>query len=403
VSSGSSPKEPVRINYSDLSLTDSVGPLLREFIAKHDYSAGMICCKYPGHDDYKVLLTHDIPIEPFNGAKSDSLNSFLADCHRTFPAPHIHSAKNSAFWAALKSLCSVEDWFTRCVFLPFQDDGDCQLSMIFLGGQESIKKLTDETIDDAKIIAQSTLLHTQYSIIKNNLKVMELYVKEVGHDISSSVQVIIAKLRNIRRGLVTGKAAERKLEEAESEIMATHRVADTLGIAVDPDYNIRSGSDLDINEVVHSVITLCESEAVERHSEIQHDLPEYPVTLWGDSKALESAITHLVINAIKYCYGGSTINVEVKILDGFVDVGVMNIGPPIEDDLEQRMWNFGVRGKRALEHHVNGSGIGLYTVKKIVKAHQGNVYFRSNVKNNSISVFGFKVPRGQVLDKTKLL
>jgi signal transduction histidine kinase len=37
----------------------------------------------------------------------------------------------------------------------------------------------------------------------------------------------------------------------------------------------------------------------------------------------------------------------------------------------KQIWDFGYRGKLAKELHVNGSGIGLYTVKKIVSAHLG--------------------------------
>ncbi len=403
VSSSKSTPCPIDLTNVSLEIHDSLYPLLKNIIREQEYLAGIFC--YKGKDDdnlFKVLLSFEIPAEPFNGTNNKALNNFINDCYNTYPTPHIHSAKDSDFWKGLSSLYKTDEWFKRVVFVPFQGEG-LHFVFLFFGDQHSIKKVNQGLIDSATLIASSALAFLNYETIKKNHKVMEYYVKEVGHDISSSVQAIIAKVRNVRRGLVTGKTAEKKLEEAEGEIMATHRVADTLGIAVDPDYNIRSGNDFDLTQTIEAVINLCASEAEERHSQLEVEVPDHPVNIWGDNKAIESAITQYVINAIKYCHGGSKITVQVNDQGRFVDVAVVNIGIPLDDDIKQRMWGFGERGKRALEHHVNGSGIGLYTVNKIVKAHAGEVYFRTDRTNTGVAVFGFKIPRENVLAKSKLL
>lgn len=394
---------PIDLGGLSLDISDTLNPLLRDIISEQQYFAGILCYKkYDDNDSFKMILSHEIPIEPFNGLNNEALNNFIGECYATHPTPHVHSAKDSDFWKVLSSIRRTDGWFKRIIFVPFQGEG-FQFVFIFFGDQNNLKKINSELIDSTTVIALSSLAFLNYETIKKNHKVMEYYVKEVGHDISSSVQAIIAKIRNVRRGLVTGKAAEKKLGEAESEIMATHRVADTLGIAVDPDYNIRSGNDFDICQVIQSVIDLCASEAEERHCKINFDDQDRPIMLWGDNKAIESAITQYLINAIKYCHGGSHISVNVKEQGKIVDVSVVNIGIPLDDDIKQRMWGFGERGKRALEHHVNGSGIGLYTVNKIVTAHAGEVYFETDRTNSGVAVFGFKIPRGDILAKTKLL
>lgn len=394
---------PIDLTSVPLNISDSLYPLLRDIISEQNYFAGIFCYKNKEENDsYRVLLNYEIPIEPFNGINNETLNNFINDCYTTYPTPHIHSAKDSDFWKKLSSLCKTEEWFKRVVFVPFQGEG-FHFVFLFFGDQHSIKKVNKGLIDSAALIANSTLAFLNYETIKKNHKVMEYYVKEVGHDISSSVQAIIAKVRNVRRGLVTGKAAEKKLEESEREIMAIHRVADTLGIAVDPDYNIRSGNDFDLTQTIEVVINLCASEAEERHCQFNVEIPDHPINIWGDNKAIESAITQYVINAIKYCHGGSHITVQVNDQEKLLDVAVVNIGIPLDDDIKQRMWGFGERGKRALEHHVNGSGIGLYTVNKIVKAHAGEVYFKTDRTNTGVAVFGFKIPRENLLAKSKLL
>lgn len=227
---------------------------------------------------------------------------------------------------------------------------------------------------------------------------MEMYVKEVGHDISSSVQAIIPKIRNLQNGRIPTDSIPKKLSEIEGEIMATHRVADTLGIAVDSNYNIRSGADVNLVDVVQQVAARCDSEAAERNCYFEIDVPSSKFTAYADQKAIESAVTQYVLNAVKYSFGGSKITITLNDFDReFAIVEVANTGDHLEPGLRYRMWEFGVRGEKALERHVNGSGIGLFTVKKIILAHGGHPYYKEG-KDKSL-IFGFKIPRRDYLSK----
>ncbi len=84
---------------------------------------------------------------------------------------------------------------------------------------------------------------------------------------------------------------------------------------------------------------------------------------------------HLLSNAIKYGYGGSTVRINVEKKDDGIFVTITNKGIAFPTGSEARnIWDFGVRGEKAKALHVNGSGIGLYTVRKVVNAHAGAVW-----------------------------
>ena len=70
---------------------------------------------------------------------------------------------------------------------------------------------------------------------------------------------------------------------------------------------------------------------------------------------------------------------------------------PPEDELH--VWDFGWRGDRAKEQHVNGSGIGLYTVKKIVSAHGGGVNLKVTGEYSNVITFLFRIPKKKILKK----
>jgi signal transduction histidine kinase len=66
------------------------------------------------------------------------------------------------------------------------------------------------------------------------------------------------------------------------------------------------------------------------------------------------------------------VNIFTAEREDDILIRVTNKGHPLPDEPERKqIWDFGYRGKAAIEKHVNGSGIGLFTAKKIVTAHLG--------------------------------
>ena len=78
---------------------------------------------------------------------------------------------------------------------------------------------------------------------------------------------------------------------------------------------------------------------------------------------MEQAVGQLLLNAIKYAYGQTVVEIALRQDAENAIVSVTNKGIPLPQGLELKdVWDFGFRGRSAKEYHVNGSGIGLYTV-----------------------------------------
>src|SRR5437588_12848694 len=113
------------------------------------------------------------------------------------------------------------------------------MHFIFLGFPQADWKGKEMPADlmtylDTAFFVQARVMLT--TLTAERLRVTELFVKEMGHDVSSSVQAIVAKAQTIADGRVTGAAAKKKADEVAKEILNVHRVAEFLGTAVDPDY-----------------------------------------------------------------------------------------------------------------------------------------------------------------------
>jgi signal transduction histidine kinase len=255
----------------------------------------------------------------------------------------------------------------------------------------------DKSISSAVLSALDRLLFVISNVesAKQNatrLKVTEFFVREVGHDIASSVQAIIAKLRTIRDGRVEEKSAlKRKVIEIEKEINGTYAIADKLGLAIDPKYQLRSFADFDVAGVISRAIGQVSGEAQERKIHIEFKRPSRNLTLWGDEQAVQQCLVQLLMNAIKYSFGGTFIRVNLVDRQESIAVHVQNRGHPLPEGDEQKLiWDFGYRGNRAKELHVNGSGVGLFTVKKIVSAHCGQAWCK---RNGDITEFSIDIPK----------
>ncbi len=307
--------------------------------------------------------------------------------------------KSSALWKEVSSVCDTSAWRSRSMFIPFLVGDDALDFLLFTANEDSFKA-EPNIINACQRLAAHAAAIMDAAKIARDLKVTEHYVKELGHDLASSVQAIISKVRNVRVGHVCGALAKTKLEEAESEIMSIYRSSDTMGITVDPLYNIRDGADFCIMDAIGAVVTLCASEAAERHITLERELDISNSIMWGDRKAIESALTQYAMNAIKYARGSSKINIRAKCdTQDRISVSVSNVGISIAEEFRGKMWDFGERGREALELHANGSGIGLFTVRKIVSAHGGTVGHHASGPKGQRNTFSFLIPRRDLLRK----
>ena len=184
----------------------------------------------------------------------------------------------------------------------------------------------------------------------------------------------------------------------EQEVWNVFRIAESLGIVADPDYRLQMPEDFDLNVAVRTVIKHFNSEANERHIRLKLDSENDSIFIWGEKTGIQQAIGQLIFNAIKYSYGGTDILISTSVREDDILIRVTNKGHPLPDGAElKQIWDFGYRGKIARELHVNGSGIGLYTVKKIVSAHRGWTDAQSA---NNITEFFVHLPKKLPLSAT---
>ena len=109
--------------------------------------------------------------------------------------------------------------------------------------------------------------------------------------------------------------------------------------------------------------------------------------IMGHEALLRQVVVNLLDNAIKYSLDQTTITVQAQRSDGRVVMTVSNQGLPIEDDLRPRLFQRGVRGWRAEAVIPEGTGLGLWLVKKILDIHGATIALEEAGANGLLNVF----------------
>lgn len=91
----------------------------------------------------------------------------------------------------------------------------------------------------------------------------------------------------------------------------------------------------------------------------------------ADSRWTAEAVFNVLDNAVKYGDEGSEIEIEAVKMTNYVGVAVRNSGSKIDPEEYHHLFKRFYRGKRCGE--IEGSGLGLYIVRKILEDEKGYV------------------------------
>ncbi|MEG0858473.1 MAG: PAS domain-containing sensor histidine kinase [Pseudomonas sp.] len=108
----------------------------------------------------------------------------------------------------------------------------------------------------------------------------------------------------------------------------------------------------------------------------------------ADSDRLYQLVGNLVANAIAYGAEGSTVTVSTCIEDDTVSITVHNVGTPIPAALLSNLFDPMIRGRHD-NAELRSVGLGLFIVREIVRAHQGEITVSSSAESGTtfIAIF----------------
>jgi signal transduction histidine kinase len=126
-----------------------------------------------------------------------------------------------------------------------------------------------------------------------------------------------------------------------------------------------------------------------RNQTVEFSRPKKPVIAELDEEKIRMVLENLISNAAKYSGENTKITVTVKDGEAGPTVAIADHGIGIASaDLPKLFQRF-VRLRNPSSTHAQGSGLGLYLVKKIMDLHQGEVTMESVLGQGTIITLRF--------------
>lgn len=138
----------------------------------------------------------------------------------------------------------------------------------------------------------------------------------------------------------------------------------------------------DLGQLVQDIALEQTTEIIRRNQTLELTLPPLP-QVQVDTRYIRMVVENLVSNASKYSPQQTPIVVSAGVLPGGVFISVADKGIGISKKDQEQLFKKFSRIDGALTHGIEGTGLGLYWVKKIVELHGGTLGLRSHVGQGS--------------------
>ncbi|MBW4614446.1 MAG: GAF domain-containing protein [Desmonostoc vinosum HA7617-LM4] len=190
------------------------------------------------------------------------------------------------------------------------------------------------------------------------------------HEIRNPLTTMIMGLKYFKKAILTQAAQERLLLALEEASRLENLLSEIL-LYSKP--QVLQLCELDVNEFIGELLMpMCEMpEALLRQIEFIPAIPT--VKILGDRDKLKQVFINIVRNACEAISAGEVIKWEVNILsEDRVCINVCNGGEPIPSDILSKLTQPFFSTKSS------GTGLGLAITKRIVNAHDGELYIQSD-------------------------
>jgi two-component system sensor histidine kinase CpxA len=135
-------------------------------------------------------------------------------------------------------------------------------------------------------------------------------------------------------------------------------------------------SEVCLHELLIRIMDGCAIEAAQKQCSVVAGTVD-PVTLSGNEELLRRAIENVIRNAIRYTPQGTSVEVELHLLDNRIEIRVRDFGPGIPAHLAERVFDPFYRVDAARSENNGGVGLGLAIARRAIRLHQGDITVES--------------------------
>jgi len=201
------------------------------------------------------------------------------------------------------------------------------------------------------------------------------FIANVSHELKTPMTTIAGFSDGILDGTIPREKEDDALRTISSETRRLSRlVRRMLDISkLQSAENVTAQERFDVSELLLRVLVSLEGKINEHGLDVDTDLPDGPVMVWGDPDAITQVCYNLLDNAIKFSTPGTALGLGVQVKGEKAHVSVSNKGETIPPEELSQIFDRFHKTDRSRSMDRDGVGLGLYIVKTIINNHKENI------------------------------
>ncbi|MCG8566810.1 MAG: response regulator [Desulfobacterales bacterium] len=213
------------------------------------------------------------------------------------------------------------------------------------------------------------------------------FVSMVAHEIKSPLNSILMQLKVVLDGLageLTPKQQEILSRSSDKLTSLTELATELLDLS-----KIESGlinqerETLDLGELINAQVGFYRNQADAKSIHLNALPSPQGIAIMANRTNMEEVLSNLISNAIRYTPNNGSIDVWAEEENGNALVHVRDTGLGIPESEMDHIFDRFFRVKNEKTRFINGTGLGLTIVKKIVAAHHGRIHVESRLDKGS--------------------
>ncbi len=214
------------------------------------------------------------------------------------------------------------------------------------------------------------------------------FVANVSHELKTPMTTIAGFADGILDGTVPPEKERESLQVISSETRRLSRlVRRMLELSrLQSSERVAAQEQFDAEEVLLRVLVSLESKITEKDLEVETDLPDGPVMVWGDPDAVTQVCYNLLDNAVKFSSPGGRLRLRITTRGGKAYIAIGNDGETIPPEQLTHIFDRFHKTDSSRSAHKEGVGLGLYLVKTLLNTYKEDITVTSE---NNFTEFTF--------------
>ena len=214
------------------------------------------------------------------------------------------------------------------------------------------------------------------------------FINNFSHEFKTPIVSIAGFAKLLKRGNLTEEQKKEYLDVIEEEsLRLSYMATNVLSLTqVENQTILTDVSRFNLSEQLRSCILLLVDKWEKKELDFEVEFGEYMIS--ANEELLKQVWINLIDNAIKFSPNGGVIEIDIEDQADQVSVSVANSGEEISLENQKRIFNKFYQADGS--HSIEGNGIGLAVVKRVVDLHSGRVAVHSE---HNITAFTVMLPK----------